>query len=481
MPTQSSRAIDTRRVLGQAPSLESAKTLKSKRVVGITEISTRIVIKQHRSDMGAGVPPSYGASSNSLPGEYLHGEDTGGTVIVCDPSMTGPLIQTEFFDDTDDGIAGNAWNDDNTAGNTALRANLCAAASDFTLDGQAQIRNYPYTYISSPPDLHGPDLPYRADGLCVMGMGFVGARLRFFQIPGSCIRLYQCSTNGGGQAGAFGIYDAPPPALYSIWMESAMYGCVNNSGDTTLFDLQGGGFVKDGIVMNGSGSRLIDSHIDGADRSLVCTLPCEIRDCYMEAARIGTDVEGTAYNTQISGMNIGPGTCTYRGVRIGAHGTMMSGLFGTVGGGSDVAGAEVLTGIVHWKCWGSLSLSGTTSKGLIQRGSRGSTDLGGGWNTTLSSAVMVSVAENTFGCESTVRAAISGGCLFDLSATTLNSVNGKGNVYNALCDLSNGAVAFKYPTGSNTFNLAPGNKVVLNGAVTYRNGLGDLYIDGVKQ
>ena len=67
-----------------------------------------------------------------------------------------------------------------------------------------------------------------------------------------------------------------------------------------------------------------------ADRAAVVTQPAEFHADYHEAARIGTDILPGADGTLIDDLNIGPGTCWQRGVKIRTHGSTISGLHGSV-------------------------------------------------------------------------------------------------------------------------------------------------------
>src|SRR5258708_38321649 len=106
-------------------------------------------------------------------------------------------------------------------------------AGDFTIDGRAEIRAYPWDYTEwhKKPDPHGPDYPQRADGLTIEGNGFVGEQLRFFQIPGTAIRI---KGGRGKQAGAFGIYDNPNNTLDWICASPPLNGNVVETADSKL-------------------------------------------------------------------------------------------------------------------------------------------------------------------------------------------------------------------------------------------------------
>ncbi len=417
-------------------------------------------IHPERNKSQTGVPAPYGGKQVSLPGGWLRGEDRFGTVLRFAPNVQGTLIQTEGYGE---GHVGASWNDNNTQGDPKLRANLCSMASDFTVDGRAEIRAYPWSYTdwAKPPDLHGPDHPQRADGLSAQGSGFVGERLRFFQIPGTALRL---KGGHGTQAGPYGIYDCSLGGLNDITVSGALYGIVVDAGDSKLRAIYISGIVHDGLTMNGSGSVVDVDHICGADRAVVVTQPAEFHGVYHEAARIGTEILPGGDGTRIDGLNIGPGTCWQRGVKIGAHGCTITGLHGTVKAEStanpDIAGVEINPTLVNEVIAGELVIDGDGSKGIILRGHRNKIDLKGGWNKR-ANATFVRVADAVTGCTVELRGSGDGGTVLDLSASGLDHVNGLGNEFK----IKWGGTAKRviYPGGGSIYNLAPGTQLWIDG------------------
>lgn len=406
-----------------------------------------------------GVPAPYLGKQPSQPGGWLRGEDRFGTVLRFAPTVKGAFIQTEDFGDR----AGATWNDANTQGDTNLRANLCSMASDFTVDGRAELHPYPWSRPEGAPspDLHGPDCPFRADGLCAQGGGFCGERLRFFQIPGAGLRL---KGGIGKQSGAVGIYDNILSELTQIWVTQALYGIVVEAGDTKLHGIYITGVAHDGLTMSGPGSVVDVDHIFGADRAVVVTQQTEFHAAYHEAARIGTHILAGAPGTRIDGLNIGPGTCWQRGVKIEAHGCTIKGLFGMVMAETadhpDIAGVEILPGLVNEVIEGGLEMAGDGSEALILRGHRNKVDLKGGWNKRIN-ATFVRVAEAVTGSTVEVRGAGEGGTVLDLSASGLDRVNGQGNEFK----IKWGGTAKRviYPGGGTIYNLAPGTQLWIDG------------------
>ena len=418
------------------------------------------IIPRERNKAETGVPAPYGGKAVSQPGGWLRGEDRFGTVLRFAPNVRGSLIQTEDFGE---GRVGGYWNDGNTQGDTNLRANLCSMATDFTVDGRAEIRAYPWSYTewAKKPDPHGPDFPVRADGLLVQGNGFVGERLRFYQIPGTALRLKTCRSE---QAGPFGIYDHFNDELNWVWVSHAVNGIVVEAGDAKLHAIYISGIIRDGLTMSGPGSVVELDHICGADRAAVVTQPAEFHTVYHEAARIGTDIMPGADGTRIDDINIGPGTCWQRGIKIQANGCTVNGLHGTVKAESpeqpDIAGVEIMPRLLNQVITGELVVDGDGSTALILRGHRGKIDLKGGWNKRVN-ATFVRVAEAVTGSTVELRGGGDGGTVLDLSASNLDRVDGQGNEFKI--KWSGNAKRVIYPGGGTIYNLAVGTQLWIDG------------------
>jgi hypothetical protein len=433
---------------------------------GVYDLNRTIVIPRQRivpresNKAETGVPAPYLAKQPSLPGGWLRGEDRFGTVLRFAPTVKGALIQTEDYGNS---RAGNFWNDANTQGDTNLRANLCTMASDFTVDGRAEIRPYPWAHPdwAPTPDLHGPDFPFRADGLCVQGSGFCLERLRFYQIPGTALRL---KGGRGKQAGAYGIYDTLVGELNNIYVTLALSGIVVEAGDTKLHGIYVTNIVRDGLTMSGPGSVVDVDHICGADRAVVVTQQTEFHTAYHESARIGTHILAEAPGTRIDGLNIGPATCWERGVKIEAHGCTIKGLFGMVMGESaahpDIAGVEILPRLINEVIEGALTVDGDGSEALILRGHRNKIDLKGGWNKR-TNATFVRVAEAITGSTVELRGVGDGGTVLDLSGSGLDRVDGQGNEFKI--KWSGTAKRVIYPGGGAVYNLARGTQLWIDG------------------
>ena len=433
---------------------------------GVYDISRTIIIPRQRklsresNKAETGVPAPYMAKQVSQPGGWLRGENQFGTVLRFAPTVKGALIQTEDYGTSRPGAY---WNDGNTQSDTNLRANLSAMASDFTVDGRAEIRPYPWSRPewAAKPDLNGPDCPQRANGLSVQGSGFRGERLRFFQIPGTAILL---KPGRGKHGGTFGIYDNLSNELNDIWVSQAINGIVVEAADTKLRAIYMTGIVRDGLTISGPGSVVDGDHVYGADRSVVITQEAEFHAAYHEAARIGTHIISTATGTRIDGLNIGPGTCWERGVKLEAHGCTIKGLHGTVLAESaeppDIAGVEIAPGLVHEAVDGALSINGDGSEGLILRGHRNKVELKGGWNKP-TKATFIRVAEAITATTIEVRGSGNEGTVLDLSKTGRDTVDGLGNEFKIRW--SGTAERVIYPGGGAKYNLAPGTQLWIDG------------------
>jgi hypothetical protein len=452
------------------PGADSASVLAPLRTLpaGVYDFNQTLVIARQRvlphmnNKAETGVPAPFLAKQPAQPGGWLRGEDRFGTVLRFAPNVKGCLIQTE---DYGTGRAGGFWNDANTQGDANLRGNLCIMASDFTVDGRAEIRPYPWGRPEGAPtpDLHGPDFPFRADGLCVQGSGFCLERLRFYQIPGTALRI---KGGHGKQAGAYGIYDTLVGELSNIYVTQALGGIVVEAADTKLHGIYVTNIVRDGLTMSGPGSVVDVDHICGADRAVVVKQQAEFHTAYHEAARIGTHILAEAPGTRIDGLNIGPATCWERGVKIEAHGCSIKGLFGMVmaesAAHSDIAGVEIMPRLVNLVIEGALVVEGDGSEALILRGHRNKVDLKGGWNKR-ANATFVRVAEAITGSTVELRGAGDGGTVLDLSASGLDRIDGQGNEFNI--KWSGSAKRVIYPGGGTIYNLARGNQLWIDGVL----------------
>ena len=177
---------------------------------------------------------------------------------------------------------------------------------------------------------------------------------------------YESKLEQESRAAPSGIYDTLAGELNNIYVELALGGIVIDAGDTKLHGIYVTNIVRDGLTMSGPGSFVDLDHICGADRAVVVTQQAEFHTAYHESARIGTHILAAATGTRIDGLNIGPGTCWERGVKIEAHGCTIKGLFGMVKAETaahpDIASDEILPGLANEVVEGALVVDGDGSK-----------------------------------------------------------------------------------------------------------------------
>ncbi len=292
--------------------------------------------------------------------------------------------------------------------------------SNLSVDGQAGLHDYAWgrgSWVTAGPDLGGPDAPHRADGLVVSGNNFLVSNAQLKQIPG----------NGMILSGVWGTGR-------DIYVEGSRNGIVLESNDSKYHNLIVGNSIEDGIVVAAQGNVIIGDHVSGAGKA-ACRIKCPSRfvAAYHEAAPIGTDIEPGADGTIIDGLDIGPGSCWERGVRIGANGCAITGLRGTVQLNSpehpDNVGVEIMPGLVHTVVAGDLVIDWDRKRpdakavGVIIRGDRCKVDLKGGWNGPTGATYVR--------CESTTGSTIEivfrgdGGCVLDATGAVWNDVDVK--------------------------------------------------------
>lgn len=314
--------------------------------------------------------------------------------------------------------------------------------SDFGIDGSAGLPEFPR-------DAELP--PWRANGLVVSGKRVSIERVRISDIPGTALVL----ENGWCK-------------LDNVSTQRNRNGVIVMTHDTKLRSLTIDDSAYVGLRLIGGGACVDGSHICGARTACVIEQPAMLRGCYHEGAEIGTDILEGASGTQMSGLNIGPGTCSRRGVRIGAHGCSVSGLHGAVPGTSkehpDSAGVEVLPGLTNETISGELVLGGDGAVGCIFQGATSTLDLKGGWNGPVR-GTFVRVAGPITGCEIKLRGHGGGGeAVLDLRDSQLDKVNGQGNDIDIKWAPGT-TPAVLYPGGSKKYNLAPGTQLKVNGVL----------------
>lgn len=410
-----------------------------------------LTIPRKNTGIGRGDPPNALQSNYALPTSNISGRDWDSTVLYFPDTVTGCLLSTELYG-TD--LTSYYWNDDNIFGTAGKKHVLCGYAENFTIDGRALLVNYPYAVSG----VFGTDAPHRADGLGVQGYGFFGRKLRFFQIPG-----YAIVTRGGdtSQGGAFGIYDNRDTRFETIQISQSYGGIYNTHNDARFTGLTIVNVVHEGFYNNGPGTRIHDLHVYGGTTGCYCTAQTKGFDWYNEACFTGTHFAPGSAGSSVVGLDIGPGTVAERGVYIDSSQISIKGLDGLVASGEDVAGFELTSTQTDCDIEGRLEVAGDSIGGIV-RGHHNSVDIR--FYKIPSAGTGIYLAETGTGHTIKIRGYVeSGGTVLDLSATTLHSTNGLGNVF----DLKvNGTAKIKYPNGGgSTYNLAAGNYLYINGAL----------------
>lgn len=238
------------------------------------------------------------------------------TIFVFDETVTGHYIKTQYYGT---GLAGTYWNQNNTDGDTNLKAVLCAHAHDFAIFGAAEFRPYPMTYNESwtEPDVHGPDMPYVANGISMQGSGNRVERVRLFNIPGTGVIM---RPGTGSQAGFYGMWDEAYTILNDVRVTQAINGIDVSNTDAKIRGLYVDNVSQKGAILDLNGGYLSDAHICGADIGLDVISELHASEIYVESARIGTHLRSNAHGCSLHDLNIGPGTCRETGLLIESNG-----------------------------------------------------------------------------------------------------------------------------------------------------------------
>jgi hypothetical protein len=312
--------------------------------------------------------------------------------------------------------------------------------ADNPINGNAGLPTYPWALLPASGDVSQLTT---CDGIVATGGTFCADRLSIDQVAGAGLVV-----NGNAR-------------IDGIRIHRAVIGAVLNTPDSFVRGVAMDGFVKDGLILSGSGLQVDMTHICGADRACVITQACRVENAYHEAARIGTDILPGADGTQIDGLNIGPGSCWERGLRIGANGCTINGLTGAVQGQDqavpshrDIAGVEILPGILHTTIDGQLVVTGDGSAAAILRGTGNTITLKGGWNGKVN-ATFLRVVGPVKDCTAIITdCSGDGGTVFDFSAM----IDLGNNHFSGTWDGS-AARAIMPPKG-----FAPTSELVFNGA-----------------
>ena len=285
---------------------------------GVRELGEPIVIPRQTLK----VPPPFMASAAISPAGELGGVSPTQTILRFAPTIKGPLVSSEGFTDPK---LGAWWNDG------AAFTCFVPRVHDLAIDGRGELHPHPYlNAMGGQPDKTGPDAVARGDGVCLAGTGAIAERLRLFQIQGTALVVRGAPI--AGQSGQFGLYDEAVARIDDVSILQCINGIDCNAGDARISRVSVSQIAKDGLTVSGPGTYVSDAHVWGADRSVVFGCEVHANAIYAEAARIGCHLLSSANGTTISGLNIGPSTCSSRGALVEASCVSVSGLTGAISG-----------------------------------------------------------------------------------------------------------------------------------------------------
>lgn len=410
---------------------------------GVKDRTATVVIPRGNDDVK--VPPTYQGTAISTPAGELAGAGANRTVLRFPVSVTGRLVQTDGY-----GQGISHWFNDGKA-----KPCQCAWVHDLAIDGQAGLHNYPYNSLSK-PDPHGPDFVQRADGIALNGNGSRVERVLLFQIPGTAVKILDGS---GTQAGAQAMFDSVTSRVVDVFAAYCYNGVDISISDAQVCRANVCNAVKDGVVINGGGTSVSDSHTWGSDRGCVVAQTADLTGNYFEAARIGTHILPAAVNSRVTGLRIGPATCYERGVLCEANKCDLTGITGTVKANTVGVELKAIGDTLHAQL--SPNPDGTC---VAVQGSRHRVLLQTGWGEQ--NAVGVKATAAVTGSRIEITGAGAGGTVLDLSDSTLDKTRGNGNVFRITWDDWKGTTTLvKYPGGGTKYNLAPGTEVYINGSL----------------
>lgn len=293
---------------------------------GVRELGEPIVIPRQTLK----VPPPFMASAAISPAGELGGVSPTQTILRFAPTIKGPLVSSEGFGDA----KLSAWWNDGAAVTCFV-----PRVHDLSIDGRGELHPHPYlNAMQGQPDKTGPDAVPRGDGVCLAGTGAIAERLRLFQIQGTALVVRGAPI--AGQSGQFGLYDEAVSRIDDVTVLQCIAGIDSNAGDSRISRVSVSQVAKDGLVVAGPGTYIDDYHGWGCDRALVTSCEVHATQLYCEAARIGLHVLKGSTNSTFNGVNIGPSTCSAKGVAIESDCIQLHRLSGSVNG-ANVIGCDV--------------------------------------------------------------------------------------------------------------------------------------------
>lgn len=416
-------------------------------------------------------PNGIGSNQVSKLSKALFGDHRLTTVHRFDPTIVGDLIYTEGISDSK--VAG-IWNEDNTQGDTTLKANLSPIIRDFAVDGQlGAITN-----------------PTRGNGIHVKAKGPQIENLLLFNIAGPSLVIDGYQIFGINNAGWSSIYDQTITYAKNITSFYCQNGPQINDGDVQLEDIDSiGAGPGYGLQVNGSGTIIKGSHIFGHNIAADIANITFATEAYWEAAEIGLYVRNQAHGSRFQGIFTGPGTCFGYNIKCECNGVIFDNITGTVAPPTAAhpssIGLDLLNGSVH--CFATnlaffLVRNNTSSdtanylKGgtAIRAGGYGhKISWRGGWNEVMSAAKGFEASGNLQGCDWDVTGTFQGGTVFDLTNAVNLATTSVADGHGApITGQGNRAIIrwqgtpqypIKFPGGGIVYNLTPENEVIVRG------------------
>jgi hypothetical protein len=298
-----------------------------------------------------------------------------------------------------------------------------------------------------------------ADGIWLEGPGATVENVNLFRIPGDAIKLTPIEYKE--QCGAFCAFEVGRQRLANVMIAGAVNGIVaRGDGDQKIRDCLIGDCVKTGLVIRGG--DVSGCHIAGATDSVVVESETHFSNNYFEAAmHAGFHVLPGGCNTTSSDHEIGPATCGKYGALLEGN-TRISNIHGAV-----KTGAIGVAMHADWcRVGGALTL-GKEAAAVEIAGHHCSTDLdvsvaGAGTGVRMCRRVKGGYVLNHLDVGLTIWGNDAAGVLLDLKESGLDAA-GTNNVFRLTVPGWSTAKKIIYPRGADTYNLAPGTKIFING------------------
>lgn len=252
--------------------------------IGVTNVASRIIVARQRSEYSV----IGGALANHQP-SYLGGSLTGASklesVLRFPASITNSFVMTDGYDDAN--ISGR-WLQNNTIGNTALRAYLSPRFRDFTIDGE---------WGALDPVANG----YRCDAIRAKSAGALFESLLFFNIPGYAIVLKAVDSTAA--AGFPSIFDDLRNIISNVTVKHSWGGVVVYQDGTQIDGLQLHDVYGVGLAIRGDNVRakVTGGWSSGPTSPTLVSVPTTVTGCTVTIE--GSGDGGTVLDLSASGLD----------------------------------------------------------------------------------------------------------------------------------------------------------------------------------